>query len=125
MVPCPIADDGDLARALPEYNADIVRSINYFVVEKNNLPCFHNKVFNIELGIPNRMLVINKGKVLFDGKPTEIFSHHKDELVKVGMDEPQIYKLSAMLRGKGLAIEEGITDVAELVKSIKKAKGWR
>ena len=73
----------------------------------------------------NRMLVINKGKVLFDGKPTEIFSQHKDELLKVGMDEPQIYKLSAMLRDKGLAIEEGITDAAELVKSIKKAKGWR
>ena len=33
MVPCPIADDGDLARALPEYNAEVVRSINYFVVE--------------------------------------------------------------------------------------------
>lgn len=33
MVPCPIADDGDMARVLPKYNADIVRSINYFVVE--------------------------------------------------------------------------------------------
>ena len=33
MVPCPIADDGDMARVLPEYNADIIRSINYFVVE--------------------------------------------------------------------------------------------
>ena len=73
----------------------------------------------------NRMLVINKGKVLFDGKPTEIFSQHKEELVEVGMDEPQIYKLSALLRGNGLAIDEGITDAAELVKSIKKAKGWR
>ena len=73
----------------------------------------------------NRMLVINKGKVLFDGKPTEIFSQHKDELVEVGMDEPQIYKLSALLCDKGLAIDEGITDAAELVKSIKKAKGWR
>ena len=73
----------------------------------------------------NRMLVINKGKILFDGKPTEIFSQHKEELVEVGMDEPQIYKLSALLRDKGLAIAEGITDGAELVKSIKKAKGWR
>lgn len=73
----------------------------------------------------NRMLVINKGKVLFDGKPTEIFSQHKEELVEVGMDEPQIYKLSALLRDKDLAIDEGITDAAELVKSIKKAKGWR
>lgn len=73
----------------------------------------------------NRMLVINKGKILFDGKPVEIFSEHKDELVEVGMDEPQIYKLSALLRSKGLDIAEGITDGAELVKNIKKAKGWR
>ena len=73
----------------------------------------------------NRMLVINKGKILFDGKPTEIFSQHKEELVEVGMDEPQIYKLSALLRDNGLAIDESITDAADLVKSIKKAKGWR
>ena len=73
----------------------------------------------------NRMLVINKGKILFDGKPAEIFSQHKDELVEVGMDEPQIYKLSALLRNKGLNITEGITDSADLVKNIKKAKGWR
>ena len=73
----------------------------------------------------NRMLVINKGKILFDGKPAEIFSQHKEELVEVGMDEPQIYKLSALLRAKGLKIEEGITDSTELVKNIKKAKGWR
>ena len=73
----------------------------------------------------NRMLVINKGKILFDGKPAEIFSQHKDELVAVGMDEPQVYKLSAFLRSKGLDIAEGITDSVELVKNIKKAKGWR
>ena len=73
----------------------------------------------------NRMLVINKGKILFDGKPAEIFSQHKDELVAVGMDEPQVYKLSALLRSKGLNIADSITDGAELVKNIKKAKGWR
>lgn len=73
----------------------------------------------------NRMLVINKGKILFDGKPAEIFSQHKDELVAVGMDEPQVYKLSALLRSKGLDIAEGVTDSVELVKNIKRAKGWR
>jgi len=73
----------------------------------------------------NRMLVINKGKILFDSKPAEIFSQHKDELVAVGMDEPQVYKLSALLRSKGLDIAEGVTDSTELVKNIKKAKGWR
>lgn len=33
MVPCPIADDGELGHVLPEYNAEVLRSINYFVVE--------------------------------------------------------------------------------------------
>lgn len=73
----------------------------------------------------HRMIVINKGKILFDGKPAEIFSNHKDELVAVGMDEPPIYKLSATLRAKGLEIAAGITDAGELVKNIKKVKGWR
>ena len=73
----------------------------------------------------HRMIVINKGKILFDGKPAEIFSNHKDELVAVGMDEPPIYKLSATLRAKGLEIATGITDAGELVKNIKKVKGWR
>ncbi len=72
-----------------------------------------------------RLLVINKGRILFDGKPAEIFNKHKTELVEVGMDEPQIYKLTDLLRAKGLAVPEGITDVSELVKAIKKAKGWR
>ena len=73
----------------------------------------------------HRMIVINKGKILFDDKPAEIFSNHKDELVAVGMDEPPIYKLSATLRAKGLEIATGITDAGELVKNIKKVKGWR
>lgn len=72
-----------------------------------------------------RLLVINKGQVLFDGKPIDIFSKHKDELVAVGMDEPQIYKLTGLLRQNGLNLPEDITDIAELIKMIKKAKGWR
>ncbi len=37
-----------------------------------------------------RMLVISKGKILFDGKPADIFSKHQAELVEVGMDVPQM-----------------------------------
>ncbi len=72
-----------------------------------------------------RMLVISKGKILFDGKPADIFSKHQAELVEVGMDVPQMYKLADKLRAQGLALPEGIADVTEFVKAIKKAKGWR
>lgn len=73
----------------------------------------------------NRMLVINGGKVLFDGEPAVIFKEHGDELVKVGVDVPQVYKLADLLRQQGMSLPEGIKDEMALVKAIKKAKGWK
>ena len=73
----------------------------------------------------NRLLVVNAGKVLFDGEPAAIFKEHGTELVQVGVDVPQVYKLADLLRQKGLAVPEGIKDELALVKAIKKAKGWK
>lgn len=73
----------------------------------------------------DRMLVINKGQVLFDGEPATIFKGHGAELVQVGVDVPQVYKLADLLRQKGLALPEGIKDEMALVKAIKRAKGWK
>lgn len=72
-----------------------------------------------------RMLVINKGEILFDGNPADIFKNHQHKLVEVGMDEPQVFKLAALLRQKGLELPQGITDDVTLLQMIKKAKGWR
>ena len=73
----------------------------------------------------NRLLVVNAGKVLFDGEPAAIFKEHGAELVLVGVDVPQVYKLADLLRQRGLAVPEGIKDELALVKAIKKAKGWK
>ena len=73
----------------------------------------------------DRLLVINAGKVLFDGKPAEIFKEHGAELVQVGVDVPQVYKLAALLRQKGLQLPENIKDDMSLVKAIKEVKGWK
>ena len=73
----------------------------------------------------DRLLVINAGKVLFDGTPAEIFKEHVAELVEVGVDVPQVYKLADLLRQSGVALPENIKDDVSLVKAIKKAKGWK
>ena len=73
----------------------------------------------------DRLLVINAGKVLFDGTPAEIFKEHAAELVAVGVDVPQVYKLADLLRQSGVALPENIKDDVSLVKAIKKAKGWK
>ena len=73
----------------------------------------------------DRLLVINAGKVLFDGTPAEIFKENAAELVEVGVDVPQVYKLADLLRQSGVALPENIKDDVSLVKAIKKAKGWK
>lgn len=73
----------------------------------------------------NRMLVINAGRVLFDGEPAAIFKEHGAELVQVGVDVPQVYKLADLLRQQGMKLSEGIKDEMALVKAIKQAKGWK
>lgn len=73
----------------------------------------------------DRMLVINGGKVMFDGKPMEIFRNHSQELVAVGMDVPQVFKLADLLRQRGLQLPENIKDEQALIKAIKKARGMK
>ena len=73
----------------------------------------------------NRLLVINGGQVLFDGEPAAIFKEHGAELVQVGVDVPQVFKLADLLRHKGISLPEGIKDEMALVKAIKQAKGWK
>lgn len=71
-----------------------------------------------------RLLVINQGKILFDGNPADIFRNHQQKLVEVGMDEPQVFKLADLLRRQGMVLPQGITDELTLLQMIKKAKGW-
>lgn len=73
----------------------------------------------------DRMLVINGGKVMFDGKPMEIFRNHSQELIAVGMDVPQVFKLADLLRQRGLQLPENIKDEQALIKAIKKARGMK
>lgn len=72
-----------------------------------------------------RLLVINQGKILFDGNPADIFRNHQQKLVEVGMDEPQVFKLADLLRKQGMELPQGITDELTLLQMVKKAKGWR
>ncbi len=52
-----------------------------------------------------RLLVVADGRIILDGKPNEIFIGHKEELLKVSMDVPPVYKLAENLREHGLRVE--------------------
>ena len=73
----------------------------------------------------NRLLVIAGGKIILDGKPADIYQQHKDELLAVSMDVPQLFKLSDELRKHGMAIEQDTMTVEALEAQIKTAKGLK
>lgn len=64
--------------------------------------------------------VMEKGKIIMDGTPREIFSR-VDELKAHRLDVPQMTLLADELRKAGLSIPKGILTREELVESIMKA----
>ncbi len=72
-----------------------------------------------------RMLVINRGQIILDGKPRDIFLKEKKRLLEVGMDIPEVYKLAETLRAKGISLPQGITDAKQLLAEVKRRKGLK
>ncbi len=67
-----------------------------------------------------RIIVMNKGHMPFDGIPREVFSHYL-ELEKIGLAAPQITYIMHALAEHGLAVNTEATTVAEAKESILKA----
>lgn len=68
----------------------------------------------------DRIIVMNKSRVMFDGVPKEVFRHYK-ELEEVGLAAPQITYIMQALKAKGLDVDTDIIDVGEAKTAILKA----
>ncbi|MCP1102835.1 energy-coupling factor transport system ATP-binding protein [Aequitasia blattaphilus] len=66
-----------------------------------------------------RIIVMNRGKVLYDDEPGKVFSHYK-ELEKVGLGAPQITYVMNELKGKGLPVQTDARTVEDAAKEIIK-----
>lgn len=67
----------------------------------------------------DRLIVMNKGNVQFQGTPREVFSHYK-ELEKMGLAAPQITYLMHGLRRKGFEVDVNAITVDEAKQEILK-----
>lgn len=68
----------------------------------------------------DRIIVMNKSRVMFDDEPKKVFRHYK-ELEEVGLAAPQITYIMQKLREKGLIVDTDITGVEEARDAILKA----
>lgn len=65
----------------------------------------------------DRILVMNRGELIFDAPPKEVFAHYK-ELEQIGLAAPQITYIVHELKEHGIPIAEDITTVAEAKTAI-------
>ena len=69
----------------------------------------------------NRVIVMEKGEIILDGNPREVFSHI-DTLKKVGLDVPESTFLARELKKEGIDIKGDILTVDELLSEISRIK---
>lgn len=65
----------------------------------------------------DKVFVMDKGKVVLQGTPKEVFSE-VDKLKELRLDVPAVTELAHRLRNEGLDIPEGILTNEELVKAL-------
>ncbi len=70
----------------------------------------------------DRIFVMDKGSVVMEGTPREIFSR-VDRLKELRLDVPQVTQLAWELKQHGLPLPDGILTIEELTDALKKCAG--
>ena len=68
----------------------------------------------------DRIVVMNKGAVMYNGTPKEVFAHYQ-ELEKIGLAAPQVTYIMHDLKEKGLQVKVNVTTVKEATDEIMRA----
>jgi energy-coupling factor transport system ATP-binding protein len=69
----------------------------------------------------NRLIVMNKGEILLDGKPKDIFCNHQAQLKEAGVDVPPLTLLMNQFKQRGLEVDSAVIDIATAAQNVYKA----
>lgn len=73
--------------------------------------------------LATRLLVMYKGHLVMDGKPMDIFLHHRRELQECGVDAPPLTQTLLYLKEKGIPVPEDAKTVEEAVDRMSQMLG--
>ncbi len=73
--------------------------------------------------LATRLLVMHKGHLVMDGKPMDIFLHHRRELQECGVDAPPLTQTLLYLKEKGIPVPENAKTVEEAVDRMSQMLG--
>lgn len=70
-----------------------------------------------EAVLSDRVVVIDRGIIVLDGSPREVFSH-VEKIKSYGLDVPQVTELAFLLKKSGINISSDILTIDELVNAL-------
>lgn len=70
----------------------------------------------------DKVFVMDKGKVVMEGTPSEVFAH-VEELKSLGLDVPQVTEIAYRLNEKGILMGQCVLDIDEFKRKYKNATG--
>ncbi|WP_099191190.1 energy-coupling factor transporter ATPase [Tepidibacter mesophilus] len=116
MKPECIIFDEPTAMLDPSGRKEVMNTIKRLNKEEN-ITIIHITHFMEEAVDADRIVVMEKGKIVLQGKPKEVFVH-VDKLKKLGLDVPFMTELTYELRKEGIDIKSDILTVDEMVMNL-------
>ncbi len=103
----------------PKGRKEVMEVIGKLCKEKNITVILITHYMN-EAALADRAVVMDKGKIVLNGRPREIFSQ-VDVLKRAGLDVPQPTELCYELKKNGIDLKDGILFVDECVEAVTEA----
>ena len=109
----------------PQTHRDILGMISEIHREQHNITILVSHNMNDVANLCDHVLVINKGKLVMDGTPTEVFAR-ADELSDMGLSAPPAAEFLRSLRSKGVKIDNIPLSIEaaseEIIKAMRKGQ---
>ncbi len=116
MKPECIIFDEPTAMLDPSGRKEVMNTIKRLNNEEN-ITIIHITHFMEEAVNADRIVVMEKGKIVLQGKPKEVFIH-VEKLKELGLDVPFMTELTHELRKEGIDIRSDILTVDEMVMNL-------
>lgn len=100
----------------PEGREEVMATVHR-LHEERGMTIVHITHFMEEAAKADRVIVMDKGRLVKEGTPREIFAQ-VDKMKKLGLDVPLATEVAAYLRSHGIKLPEAILTDEELVKAL-------
>ena len=101
----------------PKGRDDILQQVKKLHEENNITVILVSHSMEDVANYVNRIIVMNRGSILFDDTPQKVFSHYK-ELENVGLAAPQVTYIMHKLQEEGFPVKTDATTINEACKEI-------